>query len=56
MGFINVLGILTEGFYSLTSGIYYFLGNLYTFIVDLATTNFINSSGEQFVANPSVSI
>lgn len=44
MGFINVLGILTEGFYSLTSGIYYFLGNLYTFIVDLATTNFINSS------------
>ena len=44
MGFINVLGILTEGFYSLTSGIYYFLGNLYTFIVDLATTNFITSS------------
>lgn len=44
MGFINVLEILTEGFYSLTSGIYYFLGNLYTFIVDLATTNFINSS------------
>lgn len=44
MMFFNVLGILTEGFYSLTSGIYYFLGNLYTFIVDLATTNFINSS------------
>lgn len=44
MMFFNVLGILTDGFYSLTSGIYYFLGNLYTFIVDLATTNFINSS------------
>ena len=44
MLFFNVLGVLTEGFYSLTSGIYYFLGNLYTFIVDLATTNFINSS------------
>lgn len=44
MMFFNVLGMLTEGFYSLTSGIYYFLGNLYTFIVDLATTNFINSS------------
>ena len=43
MMFFNVLGIITEGFYSLTSGIYYFLGNLYTFIVDLATTNFINS-------------
>lgn len=50
MMFFNVLGILTEGFYSLTSGIYYFLGNLYTFIVDLATTNFINSSViEEFV-------
>ncbi len=44
MMFFNVLGILTEGFYTLTSGIYYFLGSLYTFIVDLATTNFINSS------------
>ncbi len=41
--FFNVLGILTEGFYTLTSGIYYFLGSLYIFIVDLATTNFINS-------------
>lgn len=44
MEFFNILGIVTDGLYSLTSTLYTFLGSLYTFIVGLATTNFFNSS------------
>ena len=44
MGLINLLGIINEGLYNLTSSLYTFLGTLYNFLVGLSDIEFLKKT------------